>query len=118
MSYEYKLDRKNQTTSWGNAEPTRYYTLKEIKELKPLFEEAQEMWDRLIIEYGKDEGSCVLGDSIVCEVLRPRCKYVKDYEIAYPHAQGSITKSRTGRKVLEFLRSHGIECHQRSGRMD
>ena len=114
----YKLDRIKQTTSWGDSKPSRYYTHKELKALKPIFNKAQELWDKLIIEYGKDEGSCILGDSIVCDWLPPRCKYTRDYEIAYPHAQGSITKEVTGKKVLEFLRSQGIECHQLSGRMD
>jgi len=115
-----KVNRKTQTFTWDHSPgEDKYYTTKQLKEWKPILDQAEAMWERLCIEYGKDEGSCIIGDHIMAYVLPPRCRNPRRCIIVpAPGVQGGITKEKTVGPVLEFLKSHGIECWHHFGRMD
>lgn len=114
------IDRKNQTfINEVTGKQENYYTRKDIQQWKWILVGAEALWQRLAEEYGKDEGSCILGDCIKAKVLLPRKRYIRYIEIVpSPSFQGSITKEVTVKPVLEFLKSKGIECWYHEGRMD
>ena len=121
------LNRKNKTFIGYDAEEKkykeiRYYTKEDILKEQHLLEQAYELWCDLAKEYQERTGErsgCVLGDEIVVNHLPRGCRIVKrGILVDTPPVQCGVTKAVTAKTVVKFLKANGIECHQRSGRMD
>lgn len=118
------LDKKNKISTWHHethiGKPTRYYTVDEIIKLRPIFQQAETLWNALMSEYKGEDGSCITGEGIEVDILRPRCKYTRSIKIVRPRGfQGSCRIESSVKQVIKFLKDNGIvDCSYNPGRLD
>jgi hypothetical protein len=118
------LDKKNQTytVDWRPNDIQKYYTKKDLEKFKDIVDEARNLWQNLMYEYHSihgDVGTCIIGNGIKVTYLAPKCRIPKDMKIISPRGyQGSLVMDTTASKIVEFLKSKGIECYYDSGSMD
>jgi hypothetical protein len=84
----------------------------DIKLAKPIFEQAQELWDK---NY-KDEGSCVIGSGIGVLFLPRTCRKPLQKIIATP--RGSGDGRRSVEIPLNYLNRRGIPAFWVPGSLD
>jgi hypothetical protein len=101
----------------------RVYRREEPGALKPVIEEARELWIKRAEEFqksGESDGSAVLGAGIASLTLfdeerRPRMREIISAPLTM---QGSLSWESSLPEVLEYLYRHGVYGYYIEGRLD
>jgi len=100
-----------------NTDTVAAYQKADIDKLRPIFDEAEDIWyDEWERQGSTDEGTCCGGKGIQIWVARPRKRSANlATVILSPNCQGNISAQKSVDPALKFLADHGVDAEYYDG---